>query len=170
MTLASPLKTVIGNRHSIIKLRAGLGGTIKLVRSNGADLFISAAVTYSGETASDPDVDLCAKGEQPDGIIIGPAYDAIDLDKDSDDTFADNTWLYMYSPLPGEEIYMTTKTNSAIDYGARVQVDGGFLIAFTYGDATEETDLLQSVVGKTLTAISATASTEKIALIKWGTN
>jgi len=169
MTLASPLKTVMGDTGDIIRKHVGQGGSTTLVRANGSDLFLGAVVTFSGETVNDPDVDLCAKGEQPDGIIIGPAYSAVDLDKDSDDCYDDNTWLTMYTPLPGEEIYLTVKTNTSISYGARVQVDGGFLIPWAYTNATEVTDVLESVIGKSMTAVTAVASTEAIALIRWAT-
>ena len=132
MALASPLKTVIGRNGSIVRKHVGAGGITERVRANGTDIFIGALVTHTGETADDPDVDLCAKGEHPDGVIIGPADSAIDLDKDSDDCFDDNTWLLMYIPLPGEEIYLCAKANSAITVYTRVQADGGFIIAFAY--------------------------------------
>ena len=164
MTLASPLKTVMGRHGSII--RKGGNGETKLVRANGTDIFLGAAVTYTGETR--PDVDLCAKGEQMDGIIIGPAYTALDLDKDSDSCFADNTWLIMYIPLPGDEIYMTAKTNTSITVNVRIQIDGGFIIPWAYVDGAEVTDTLESVIGKSLTAVTGAASTEAVVCIKIG--
>lgn len=170
MVLASPLKTVLGRNGSIIRKHVGQGGNYETVRSNGADLFITAAVTHTGETTSDPDVDLCAKGERIDGIIFGEADAAIDLDKDSDDTFADNTWLIMYIPIEGEEIYLTAKTNSAITTFTRVQADGGFFIAFAYTNATENTDTLESVAGTCQDTVAAVASTETVFLCKWGGN
>jgi len=170
MTLASPLKTVLGNNGSIVRKHVGQGGNTELVRANGADLFIGALVTHTGETENDPDVDLCAKGERPDGVIIGPAYDAIDLDKDSDDTYADNTWLLMYVPQEGEEIYLVAKTNTAFTVYTRAQADGGYIIPFAYVDATEATDTLESVVGTVQNAVSAVADTETVVLVKWGGN
>ena len=170
MALASPLKTVIGRGGSIIREHVGQGGITKRVRANGADLFIGALVTFTGETADDPDVDLCAKGEHVDGVIIGPADSAIDLDKDADDPFADNTYLLMYIPLPGEEIYLTAKANTAITVYVRVQADGGFIIPFAYVDGAEVTDTLESVVGTSQNTISAVASTTTICLVKWGHN
>ena len=168
MTLASPLKTVIGRNGSIIRRKSGQGGRYETVRANGADLFISAWVTYAGETADDPDVDLCAKGETPNGIIVGPAFAATDLDKDSDDCYDDNTWLKMYIPVPGDEIYCTSKTNSDITYGGRIIVDGGFVDDFAYGDGTENTDTMESHIGNAMTAATAAATTEKVVLIRIG--
>ena len=163
MTLASPLKTVIGRAGSIV--RKGGHGTYHKVRANGADLFIGAMVTRTGESASDPDVDLCAKGENIDGIITG-AWDETDLDKDSDDTFADNSWLMMYKPNIGDEIYVTIKTNTAITVNTLVQCEAGFGIAWAYANATENTDTLRSIIGLARTTIAAVASTETVCLIE----
>lgn len=168
MALASPLKTVIGRDGSIIRF-GGNGKTVK-VRANGSDLFISALVTRTGETEDDPDVDLCAKGEFVDGIIIGVADGATDLDKDSDDTYADDTWLLMYEFEKNDEIYMTVKTNTAFTVYTRAQCEDGFIIPFAYTNATEETDLLESVVGTVQNAVSAVASTETVVLVKIGGN
>jgi|GEM_PF-3877383 len=168
MTLASPLKTVLGRNGSIIRKMMGSGGRFEKVRANGTDIFITAFVTRTGET--DPDVDLCAKGEHCDGIIYGPWSGDVDLDKDSDDCYDDNTWLMMYVPVNGDEIYFTAKTNSAIGKGDLVQVDGGFGIAFAYADGTEATDTLQSVVGTCQDAVTAAASTEKVTWLIWGGN
>lgn len=170
MTLASPLKTVIGSNGSIIRKKNGMGGTYHKVRANGADLFISAAVTRTGESADDPDVDLCAKGEDIDGYIVGPADDAIDLDKDSDDCFADDTWLLMYCPVKGDEIYITIKTNTAITVNTLIQIEAGFGIAWAYTDTAEATDTLRSIAGKSRTTVGAVASTETICLIEVGGN
>ncbi len=164
MTLASPLKTVIGRNGSII--RKGGHGTYHKVRANGADLFINAAVTRTGEAADDPDVDLCGAGENIDGYIIGPADDAVDLDKDSDDTYADNTWLLMYKPGIGDEIYITIKTNTAITVNTLVQIEAGFGIPWAYVNATELTDTMRSIAGLSRTTVAAVASTETICLIE----
>jgi hypothetical protein len=166
MTLASPLKTVIGRDGSII--RYGGNGKKSKVRANGADLFIGAIVTRVGETEDDPDVDLCAKGEAPSGIILGPADDAIDLDKDSDDCFADDTWLLMYEWERNDEIYLTVKTNTALTVYVEVQVDGGFIIPWAYVNASEATDTRIGVMGACQNAVSAVASTETVVLVKMG--
>jgi hypothetical protein len=167
VTLASPLKTVIGRNGSIIRRQVGAGGTFHKVRSNGADLFISALVTRTGETENDPDVDLCAKGERINGIIVGEWDGTVNLDKDSDDLFADNTWLKMYTPLPGEEVYITIKTNTAITVYTDVQADAGFGIPWAYVNATEATDTRVSIAGQAQIAVSAVASTETVCLIEW---
>ena len=167
MALASPLKTVIGRNGSIIRKMTGMGGTFHKVRANGADLFISAMVTRTGESANDPDVDLCGAGENIDGIIVGPADDAIDLDKDSDDPYADNTWLLMYKPVIGDEIYITIKTNTAITVNTLVQCEAGFGIAWAYTNATELTDTLRSIIGLARNTISAVASTETVCLVEF---
>jgi hypothetical protein len=159
MTLASPLKSVISG-NSIIRKRNGAGGNTELVRANGADLFLGAAVTFAGETDADPDVDLAAKTEPVDGIIVGPADTAIDLDKDSDDTYADNTWLKMYKPIPGDELYLTAKTNSSITYGGWLQVDGGFFINAENDD--------EYCCARALSAVTGATSTEAVFPAKWG--
>ncbi|MHA2181047.1 MAG: hypothetical protein ACXAAH_06470 [Promethearchaeota archaeon] len=167
MTLASPLETVIGRNGSIIRRYVGGGGTHHKVRANGADLFNSALATRTGETADDPDVDLCAKGERINGIIVGEWDKTVNLDKDSDDPYADNTWLDMYTPLPGEEVYITIKTNTAITVYTDVQADGGFGIPWAYGDGTEATDTRVSIAGQSQNTIAAVASTETACLIEW---
>lgn len=164
MTLASPLKTVIGRNGSIIRM--GGGGRHHKVRANGADLFITAMVTRTGETADDPDVDLCGAGETINGIIVGE-WDKTDLDNDSDDPFADNTWLDMYEPANGEEIYITIKTNTAITVFTLVQCEAGFGIAWAYTNATELTDTLRSIAGQSQNTIAAVGSTETVCLIIW---
>lgn len=166
MALASPLKTVIGRDGSII--RYGGNGKISKVRANGSDLFISAIVTRVGETENDPDVDLCAKGEAPSGIIIGVADGATDLDKDSDDCYADNTWLLMYEWERNDEIYLTVKTNTALTVYVEVQVDAGFIIPWAYVDAAEATDTRIGVMGAVQNAVSAVVGTETCVLVKMG--
>lgn len=165
MTLASPLKTVIGRNGTII--RTGGKGRHHKVRANGADLFITAMVTRTGETADDPDVDLAAAGERVNGIIVGEWDMSVNLDKDSDDCFADNTWLDMYEPVAGEEIYITIKTNTAIVVFTDVQNEAGFGIAWAYTDTAELTDTRQSIAGQSQNTIAAVASTETVCLIIW---
>jgi len=134
--------------------------------SGSATIFISALVTIKGETAGTPEVDLCAKGEPVHGVITGQAWAARDMSKDSDSPFADGTWLLMERLDPGDQVWLTAKTNSAITFGASVQCDGGFIIDFAYVDAAAPTDLLASVVGNALVGCSATASQEKLCLIE----
>ena len=167
MALAARLAaTIAGN--SIIYKRGTGALKFELVQANGSDIFITAAVTFAGETAGDSDVDLCAKGERIDGIIYGPADSALNLAKDSDSAYADDTWLKMYKPQANDEIYLTAKANSDITHGARVQADGGFFIDFAYTNATENTDTLESVAGTAKTAITGVTGTTAIFLCKWG--
>ena len=162
MTLASPLKTVIGLNGKII--RKGGCGTIHKVRANGADLFLTAAVTRTGETGAN--VDLCAAGEDIDGYIIGEWDMTVNLDKDSDDPFADDTWLAMYCPVKGDEIYVTIKTNTAVTINVLVQCEAGFGIPWAYSNATEKTDTLRSIMGKCRTTVAAVGSTETVCLVE----
>jgi hypothetical protein len=168
MTLTSPLKSEISG-NSVIRKRSGAGGRYEIVRANGADLFLGALVTFKGETASDPDVDLSATGEPVNGVIVGPAYDALDLDKDSDDCYADNTWLIMYVPAPGDELYLTMATNTAGTYGEWVTHSGGFVNGdFSYADGSADTDTMQDVIGSLQETISAATGVEKVCLVRWG--
>ena len=72
----------------------------------------------------------------------------------------------MYSPVKGDEIYITIKTNTAITVNTLIQIEAGFGIAWAYADATEATDTLRSIAGLARTTISAVAATETICLIE----
>ena len=134
MTLKASLISKLGYEGSIVQA-SGIGGRYVRVRANGADLFIGAAVTIYGETASDPDVDLCATGEVPSGYITGPADDALDLDKDADDAYADNTYLMMYVPAQGDRLLLcaNTDTSLAVTRGGPVYALAGFVQDATIG-------------------------------------
>ena len=119
MTLSASLKS---KTHSVWNLRKS--GIEVDVKANGADLFLTAGVTKFGETG--PDVDLCAEDEQLSGIIVGRSDAATDMDKDSDDTYADDTNLKMGVPSTGEEIFLTAKTAITVTKDKAVQCDGGF--------------------------------------------
>ena len=125
MTLSSPLKDVIES-GSILILYGGGNSQFGTAQCHGTDIFLSAAITYQGETKV-YDVDLAASGERIDGIVVSQAFPfTVDLDKDSDDVFADNTNLKMGIPTVSEEVYLTAKTAATITYGKTVQCDGGF--------------------------------------------
>ena len=164
MTLSTPLKTFIGLQGSIIRL-GGAGKIVRVKASSGsASIFLSAWVTRTGETAASPEVDLCALGEHPDGIIIGTADEATDLDKDSDDAYADGTWLKMYIPEKGDQIACIAATNVSITANVEIQVSGGYIIAWAYNVAggTVQTETRVGIIGKLVSAaIVAAASTEK---------
>lgn len=134
--------------------------------SGSATIFISALVTRTGETAGTPEVDLAAKGEPIAGVITGQAWVARNMSKDSDDPFADGTFLLMEKLEPGDIVWLTAKTNTAITAGKTVQCDGGFIIDFAYSDTAAATDLLGGTVGEALVGCSATASQEKLCLIE----
>lgn len=135
--------------------------------SSGADtIFISALVTRTGETAGTPEVDLAAKGEPIHGVITGEAWKARDMSKDSDSPFVDGTFLLCERLDPGDILWLTGKTNTAITEGKSVQCDGGFIIDFAYTDAAAATDLLGGVIGQALVGCSQTSSQEKLCLIE----
>lgn len=154
MTLASALKTVSQSNNIIFK---GGNGRTQLVRANGSDLFLTAIVTAYGETL--PDVDLAASGEPVGGVIISEMLPySVNLDKDSDDTFDDDTYLGMYIPEDGDELYLTVKTNSSIAQSNWFKADGGFIVTSTKAAG----------LGTVLTAITAASATEQIVLCRWG--
>lgn len=153
MTLSSPLKTVV---QGDLVYKGKKGRTVT-VRSNGSDLFLTAIVTTYGETL--PDADLAGAGEAVGGVIIAEAFPyKVDLDKDSDDTFADNKYLQMYVPVSGDQIYLTVATNSAIAQGDWFKASGGFIVTSTKAAA----------LGRVIQAITAVSATEKVALCEWG--
>jgi hypothetical protein len=134
--------------------------------SGSATIFISALVTIKGETALSAEVDLAAKGEPVHGVITGQAWAARDMSKDSDSPFADGTYLLMERLDPGDQVWLTGKTNVDITFGSSVQCDGGFIIDFAYVDAAAATDTLSGVIGNVLVGCTQTASQEKLCLIE----
>lgn len=134
--------------------------------SGGNTIFISALVTIKGETAASPEVDLAAKGEPISGVITGQAWAARDMSKDSDSPFTDGTYLLMERLDPGDQVWLTAKTNTAITFGGTVQCDGGYIIDFAYSDSAAATDLLGGTIGEALVGCSQTASQEKLCLIE----
>jgi hypothetical protein len=169
VTLSASLKSSVSG-NSVIRKRQGSGGRFERVRANGSDIFLGAMVTRKGETADDPDVDLAATGERVAGVIVGPAPpNVLDLDKDSDDCYADDTYLLMYVPVPGDQLYLTAATNTACTYGELQVNSGGFIGGdFSYANSAVATDSLIDVVGYSLETISAATGVEKIVLIEWG--
>ena len=161
MTLAASLKS---KTHSVWN-RKIIGNEVD-VKANGADLFLTAGVTTYGE--SNKDVDLCAEDEQLSGIIVGQADDATNLDKDSDDTFADNTNLKMGIHIPGEELYLTSKTNATVTYGKIVQCDGGFFedTDFTANESAANVPYAGSMLFQAEEGVTAVSGQESIFLAK----
>jgi len=76
----------------------------------------------------------------------------------------------MYSPVKGDEIYITIKTNTAITVNTLVQIEAGFGIPWAYTDTSEFTDTLRSIAGKSRTTVAAVASTQTVCLIEVGGN
>jgi hypothetical protein len=154
MALASRLATV-SQSHGVI-YKGGNGRTVT-VRANGDDIFLTAIVTAYGETL--PDVDLAGSGEPVSGVIIAEAFPyKVDLSKDSDSPFDDNTYLHMYVPQDGDQLYLTVKTNSSIAQENWFKADGGFIVTSAKADA----------LGRIKEAITAVSGTEQIALCEWG--
>lgn len=161
MALAASLKSKtssVWNRRVV--------GTEVDVKANGSDLFLTAGVTHFGETGKD--VDLCAEDEQLSGIIVGRADDATDLDKDSDDTFADNVNLKMGIPIPGEEMYLTSKNNTTVTKGKIVQCDGGFFEnnQFAADETFNNVPYAASMMFQAMATVTATSGQETIFLAK----
>jgi len=170
MTLSSSLETMAksyGCFNGII--HKGGDGQIVKRRTTGTDIFITAFVTEYAETR--PDIDLCGTGEVPLGIVIGPAGDQGEgwsLDNDSDDCFADNTWVNVYIPETGDELLLTVATNTTATQGVRQRVQAGFINTdWAYTNATAATDSLMDVYCVTVVGVSATGGTEKITLFRW---
>ena len=120
MTLAASLESLT---HSVWNRRI-VGNELDF-KTNGADMFLTAGVTIYGESNA-YDVDLCAEDEPLSGIVVGRADEATNLNKDSDDPIATNTNIKVGVPIPGEELYLTSKTAATVTYGNIVQCDGGF--------------------------------------------
>lgn len=155
-----------GIYNIFIKKERGEKRILVQASSGSATIFISAVVTKKGETAGTPQVDLCTKGQPVFGVIVGEAWAARNMSKDSDSPFADLTFLLMERLEDGDQVWLTAKTNTAITVFGSVQVDGGFLIDFAYTDAAVATDTLSSVIGNALIGCTATASQEKLCLIE----
>lgn len=168
MTLAARLEAVIGRNGSIIRKVSGFKAPFKKVKALTATIFLGACVNYNAEDSNV--VKLAVKGEPVMGVIVGTADGVIDLTKDSDNPYAINTFLWMYVPGEGDEIYLTGKTNVAIAFNDRIQVDGGYCIKFAYVDSTEATDTHAGKIAICQKAITAAGATEKITLAIWGGN
>lgn len=163
MTLTASLKS----RTNSVWNRRIVGNEVD-VKANGADLFLTAGVTIQGETAKSHDVDLCAEDEQLSGIIVGQADDATDLDKDSDDCFADDVNLKMGVPIPSEEVYLTAGNGMSVTYGKIVQCDGGFFETtdFAAAESAANVPYAGSMLLQALEAVTGVSGSEVIFLAK----
>lgn len=163
MTLSVPLKTYIQTGGVLISYGGGQSQFFTAY-CNGSDIFITAAITFQGET-NVYDVDLAASGERVDGIVIGQAFPAYtDLDKDSDDPYDDNTEIRCYKPINRDKLYATTTTNTSITKDAWVKYVDGFLTS-----ATNKNDAIGKLDNGG-TAITGASTTEYITSIEWGTD
>lgn len=163
MTLSSPLKTVCKS-GSIIVRGSGAPSQYFPALTNGTDIFITAAITFQSETNKE-DVDLAASGERVDGIVYGAAFPAVvDLDKDSDDCYANNKWIRCYKPMPRDEIYATVATATSITKDDWVKYADGFLTG-----ATNKNDAIGKLANGG-TAITAVSGQEQVCTIEWGTD
>jgi len=163
MTLLASLKS---RTNSVWNMR--LNSVEVSVRSNGADLFLTAGVTKFGETSATADVDLCAEDEQLSGIITGQGDRETNFDKDSDDTFADNTILLMGMPVVGAEIYLTAKVATAVTHGKIVQCDGGFFenTDFAAAQTSANVPYAASMLLQALETLTGVSGITKIFLAK----
>lgn len=161
MTLATRLASVTQS-HGVI-YKGGNGRTMK-AKCNGSDMFLTCLVTIYGET-NDYDIDPAGAGEPVSGVIVCE-YNPykVNLAKDSDSKFDDNSDVGVYIPQMGDQIYLTVATNQSITKGNYVKVTtGGYIIQGTKG-----TSLGRLAPGQD--AITAVSGTEQIALVEWGEN
>ena len=161
MTLSSPLKTVSQSGGVLIRYGGGVS-QFSPAKCNGSDIFLTAAITFQSETNKE-DIDLAASTERVDGIVIGNAFPAyVDMDKDSDDCFDDNTWVRCYRPISGDELYATVATATSIRKDGWVKYADGFLTS-----ATDRDDGIGKLANGGA-AITGVSNTEQIASIEWG--
>lgn len=161
MTLGTRLASVTQS-HGVV-YKGGMGRTMK-AKANGSDLFLTCLVTVYGETNA-YDVDPCGAGEPINGVVVCEYKPyKVNLAKDSDSKFDDNSDLGVYVPQSGDQIYCTVATNQSIAIGDYVKVTtGGYIITGTKG-----TSFGRLAPGQA--AITAVSATEQIALVEWGEN
>lgn len=163
MTLGTPLKTAIQGAGILLIFNGGQSQYFT-AKCNDDDIFLTAAVTFQGETNRE-DIDLAASGERIDGIVYGEAFPAVvDLEKDSDDCFDDDTWVRCYKPIARDMLYATTTTNTSITKDDWVKYTDGFLLG-----ATNKNDAIGKLANGG-TAVTGVSATEYIVSIEWGTD
>lgn len=163
MTLSSSLEAVSDSNGVLIKYSTSKSSYFTAL-TNGDDIFLTAAVTFQGETNTE-DIDLAAAGERVDGIVIGEAYPtSYDLSYDSDTPYDDNTYVRCYKPEPRDMLYATVATNTSIGKDDWVKYTDGFL-----GGATNKNDAIGRLANGGV-AITGASATEQIASIEWGTD
>ena len=163
MTLSSSLDTESDSNGVLIQYG---GGQMQFftAQCNGSDIFLTAAITFQGET-NKYDIDLAAAGERVDGIVVGEAWStAYDLSKDSDSPYDDNQWVRCYRPIAQDLFYATVATATSITKDDWVKYSGGFLTG-----ATNKNDAVGKLDNGGV-AITGVSGTEQIASIRWGTD
>lgn len=164
MTLASPLKTV--SQSGSVLIRYGGGVSQFFTAKINGDVFLTAAITYQGETNVE-DVDLVASGERVDGIVYATAFPmTVNLEKDSDDQIEDDdeTYVWCYKPIAQDLLYATVTTATSIGKDDWVKYTDGFLLA-----ATNKNDAIGRLDNGGV-AVTGVSATEQIVPILWGTD
>ena len=163
MTLSSSLEAVSDSNGVLIKYGGGQSQFFT-AKCNGDDIFLTAAITFQGETNPE-DVDLAASGERVDGIVIGEAYPtSYDLSKDSDSCYDDNTYIRCYKPIARDLLYATVATATSITKDDWVKYADGFLTG-----ATNKNDAVAKLDNGGV-AVTGASGTEQIVSIDWGTD
>ena len=163
MTLSSRLEAVSDSNGVLIKYGGGVSQFFT-AKTNGNDIFLTAAITFQSETNKE-DIDLAAAGERVDGIVIGKAWStSYDLSKDSDSCYDDDTWVRCYKPIARDLLYATVTTNTSVTKDDWVKYSGGFLTG-----ATSKDDAIGRLANGGV-AITGVSATEHIASIEWGTD
>lgn len=130
MTLATRLAAKTDSGSVLIRYAGGEDqfGTAKC---NGADIFLTAGITFQNE-ANAEDVDLVAAGEHVAGVVVGTAFpNLVNLSKDSDSPYADNTYIRYYRPIDGDLLYATLTTAETLGQDEYAQYSGGFITTST---------------------------------------
>jgi len=155
MTLTTSLENKTDSNGVLVH---GSGQT-QTVQANGDDIFLTAIVTSYGETY--PSVDLAGSGEPVGGVIVEQLYPYNgSLSHDSDDPFDDDSWLGMYIPESGDELYLTVATNTSISQNDWFKAAGGFITS------SDKADALGTVIEPG--GITASSGAEQLALCRWG--
>ena len=134
MTLATRLAAKTQSGSVLIRYAGGEDqyGTAKC---NGADIFLTAGITFENEAAEE-DVDLVAAGEHVAGIVIGTAWGNLtNLTKDSDSPYADDTYIRYYRPISGDLLYATLTTAESLAIDKYAKYSGGFITTSARVDA-----------------------------------
>jgi hypothetical protein len=158
MTLSVSLKnTVIGEGGGILVRYNDAPSQYDWGYANGADIFLTAAITRQSET-NEEDLDLAAAGEHIEGIVIGTAFpNKTDLSKDSDSPYSDNTAIRYYKPMERDIFWATVATATSIGKDGYARFSGGFLTTATSATCN----------CKVLSAITGVSGTEKLSLVEW---